>query len=154
MIRLPLVLVLAMLPSAQQTPEPKKIPKDSVEVVATGCLTGRAFTATPPNEIQQPEPTHGPNIVGRTYRVAGKKDVMKDVKAHNGHLVQVVGIVRTASLSDNGPGRRIGNTRVVIGSPGGSDPIANPSRAPVANVPVMDLESVRYLSSECPIGGR
>jgi hypothetical protein len=144
------LFLAAALPvsAAQEQPEPKKIPKDSVEVLATGCLKGRAFTAIPPREA---ETQRGPDVSGRTFRVAGKKDLMREVKAMDGKLVQITGIVRIAALADNQPGRRIGNTRVVIGSPGGSDPLARPTQGPIVNVTVMDLTSIRFVDSVCPI---
>jgi hypothetical protein len=145
---LALLLAAALPVSAQEQPEPKKIPKGSVEVTSQGCLQGRAFYAIPPREA---EVQRGPDISGRTFRVAAKKDLMREVKAMDGNLVLVTGIVRAASLADNQPGRRIGNTRVVIGSPGGSDPMARPTQGPIVNVAIMDLESIRFVDKGCPV---
>jgi hypothetical protein len=143
-----IVLLLAAAP--QQTPEPKPVPKDSVEIVAIGCLKGRAFTATAPR--QEADVARGPDVTGRTFRINAKRPVMDDVKKHNGHLVEIAGLVRTSALADNRPGRRIGNTRVIIGSP---PPSTNPAgidpRAPLANVVILDATAVRFVSEECPI---
>jgi hypothetical protein len=144
-VALPLLLLLATF---QGQPEPKPIPKDSVEIAARGCLTGRVFTAIARGEEAEVE--RGPDVSGRTFRVTAPKEVMKQVKAHNGHLVDVAGLVRTAALADNAPGKRIGNTRIIIGTPPGS----GPGGAPVANYTVMDLTAVRFVSDTCPIDRR
>ena len=128
--------------------ETKPIPKDSVQVTARGCLKGRVFTGT-----GQPEDegvVRGPDVTGRHFRVSGPKDVMNSVKQNNGHLVQVVGIVRRAALDDQGVGMKIGGARVMV-SPGG-DPSRMNSAATAPSVPTMDLTTVQYLSDKCPIG--
>lgn len=143
-----LALLLAVAPGltgiGASPQEPKPVPKDSVEVVATGCFKGRAFTATAPREDGV---ERGPNVTGRTFRVAGKKDVMKTVKEHDGHLVEVVGIVRRSSLAEP-PGARVGNTRITVG---GSNTMGGRGGMPIANVAVMDLSAVRFVSNACPL---
>lgn len=147
MFTLALLLALAL---PQETPqEHKPIPKDSIEIAAVGCLKGRVFTAS-----ERPESEtvmRGPDVTGRTFRVNGKKDVMEAVKKYNKSYVEIVGIVRVSALADNPPGKRIGNTRVVIGgAPVATDPARihnEPINAPVA---VMDVTSVRYLAGSCP----
>jgi hypothetical protein len=143
------VAALAVAPMAQD-PEPKPVPKGSVQLAVNGCFKGRVFTATPPRE--ETMPSSGPNVTGQHFRVAGKKDVMKLVKAHQGHLVEVVGLVKTSALADNAAGKRIGNTTVKMGpGPRSSDPIHRQSGMAGVDVAVMDLLSVRYLSDNCPI---
>lgn len=143
------VAALAVAPVAQE-PEPKPVPKGSVQLASNGCLKGRIFTATRPRE--ETAPRQGPDVTGQHFRVAGKKDVMKLVKAHQGQFVEVVGIVKTSDLAENEPGKRIGNTTVKIGpGPRSTDPTYRQSGMAVSHVPVMDLLSVRYLSDTCPI---
>ena len=134
--------------AVQAQTEPKKIPDGSVEIVASGCLKGRVFTATGRPEGEGV--SRGPDVTGRSFRVAAPREVMDAVKKHNGDLVEVVGVVRESSLADNAPGMKVGgNTRVVVGAPTTvGDPRARP---PVGNVVVMDVSSVRYLSDSCPI---
>ena len=38
----------------------------------------------------------------RSFRLAGKKDIMKDVKDHDGHLVDITGLVRKSALMEPG----------------------------------------------------
>ena len=125
----------------------KPIPKDSVEVTSRGCLKGRVFTGT-----GQPEGegvVRGPDVTGRHFRVYGPRDVMDVVKQNDGHLVEIVGIVRKAALDDQGVGLKVGGARVVV-SPGG-DPTRMNAPATAPSVPTMDLTVVRYLSDRCPI---
>lgn len=144
---LPLVLLLLTSTLVAQEPAPKKVPNDSVEVSARGCFKGRVFAAAARTEEQGVQ--IGPDVGGRSFRVAAPKAVMNDVKKHNGHWVAVVGIVRKADLTEQALGARIGNTRVVVGQPG-RDPMRSNLPTP-APVPVMDLSSVQFLGSECPI---
>ena len=148
MITTMFVLLLAAVPPPQE-PGAKKIPSDSVEVGARGCFKGRVFAA---GERAEGEGVQlGPDISGHSFRVAAKKDVMNEVKAHNGHFVEVVGIVKKADLGDHLLGARVGSARVVIGQPG-RDPMRSGSGLPQpVGVPVMDVTAVRFLSAECPI---
>ena len=100
--------------------------------------------------------SRGPDVTGRSFRLSGPKAVMSNVKAQDGHLVEIVGLVRKSALADNAPGARIGNTRVVIGgNPQRSDPTSMQARSmPVGNYVVMDVTAVRYLSDDCPIDRR
>ena len=130
--------------------EAKPIPKDSVEVVARGCLKGRVFTGSGQPEGEGGQ--QGPDVTGRSFRVAGPRDVMATVKQNDGHLVEVVGIVRKAALDDQGVGFRMGRgTRVVIGAPG-TDPTRMNTPATAPSVPTMDLTVIRYVDDRCPIG--
>lgn len=140
------LLSLASAPIVAQQ-ESKGIPKDSVEVEARGCLKGRVFTATYAPEDEGTR--RGPDVVGRNFRLSGKKDVMQDVKKFDGHRVAIVGIVRKADLADQGIGMKVGGARVVIGAPG-TDPNARVnSRMTTPPVPVMDITAVRDLSERC-----
>ena len=141
----PLACLLAS--AAVLAQDTKPIPKDSVEVTSRGCLKGRVFTGT-----GQPEGegvVRGPDVTGRHFRVNGPRDVMDIVKQNDGHLVEIVGIVRKAALDDQGVGLKVGGARVVV-SPGG-DPTRMNAPATAPSVPTMDLTVVRYLSDRCPI---
>ena len=140
-----LILLLAAMPT--QEPGTKKIPSDSVEVGARGCINGRVFAA---GERTEDEGVRlGPDISGHSFRVAAPKEVMTEVKKHNGHFVEVVGIVKKGDLGNNLLGAKVGGARVIIGQPG-RDPMRSSLPTPAA-VPVMDVSSVRFLSDICPI---
>jgi hypothetical protein len=141
------ILSLILAAAAVQAQEPNRIPSDSVEIEARGCLKGRVFTATagPPEE----RVTRGPDVTGRNFRVAGKREVMDLVKKYNGQWVQIVGIVRKNALDDPGVQMGAGRGRVTIG-PGGDPSRVSPGGM-MANVPTMDVTSVRFLLERCPI---
>lgn len=145
---LPLVLLVALSSFVSQEPEKKKVPDDSVEISARGCLKGRVFAAAPRTGADEGV-LLGPDVGGRSFRVAAPKAVMNEVKKENGKWVAIVGVVRKSDLSEPMLGTRVGNTRVVVGQPGRDPSRQNlPTPAPV---PVMDVSSVQFLGDECPI---
>ena len=143
----PLVLLLVTTTFAAQDPGTKKVPDDSVQINARGCLKGRVFAAAARTEEEGVQ--LGPDVGGRSFRVAAPKAVMNDVKKHNGHGVAIVGIVRKSDLSEPMLGTRVGGARVIVGQPG-RDPMRSNLPTP-APVPVMDVSSVQFLGEECPI---
>jgi len=144
---LPLVLLLVTSTLAGQEPTKKKVPNDSIEVSARGCLKGRVFAAAARTEDEGLQLR--PDVGGRSFRIAAPRAVMNDVKAHDGHWVAVVGIVRKSDLSEPMLGTRLGGARIVVGQPGRDPSRSNlPTPAPV---PVMDVSSVSYLGDVCPI---
>jgi hypothetical protein len=140
-----LSLLVAAL--ALQSPESKAIPKDSVEVEARGCIKGRMFTATAAPEDEGAR--RGPDVIGRQFRLAGKREVMDAVKKYDGHRVAIVGIVRKSALADPGVGMKVGGARVVIGAQGGDPNNRVSSRMTSAPVAVMDVTAVRELAERC-----
>ena len=142
-----LILALALATVPPQDPGTKKVPSDSVEVGARGCLKGRVFAAGARTEGEGVQ--LGPDITGRSFRVAAPKEVMNEVKKHDGHWVEIQGIVKKADLGEHLLGAKIGGARVVIGQPGRDPTRTNLPMPP--GVPVMDVSAVRFLDSTCPI---
>jgi hypothetical protein len=144
-------LLLTTAGAAQeQAPEgKKKVPNDSVEIFARGCLKGRVFTATARPEDENT--LRGPDVEGRHFRLSGKKPVMADVKKYDGQLVEVEGIVLKAALGDQGIGMKVGGARVVIGAQGMDPTRMNSGSQPVGGLPTMDLTAVRFLGERCPL---
>jgi len=136
-----MTLVLALMTPQETKKEKPRVPEDSIELTVIGCLTGRALKTI---DRRQTEVESSPYVGERTFRLAGKKDVMEDVKKHNGHLVEVVGIVRRADLDDKGV--KIGRATISGAPMDGRVP------GPAANVAVMDAESVRLRASSCTGG--
>jgi hypothetical protein len=142
-----LALSLLVAALALQSQESKAIPKDSVEVETRGCLKGRVFTATAAPEDEGAR--RGPDVIGRQFRLAGKRDVMDVVKKYDGHRVAIVGIVRKDALADPGLGMKIGGARVVIGARGADPANRVNSRMTSPPVAVMDVVAVRDISDRC-----
>lgn len=138
-----IVIMLLLALSMPQEPEKKpRVPDDSVELTVIGCLKGRVLKTL---EQRKKDVESGPYVGERTFRLAGKKDVMKAVTEYDRRLVEVVGLVRRADLDDKG----VTVGRVAIS---GGPPVAGRRPDPAANVAVMDVESVRLRAGSCTGG--
>jgi hypothetical protein len=137
-------LLLAIMASPQESKqEHPKVPKDSIMLIVTGCLKGRVLAVS---DVRQEDTQAGPIVKSKSFRVSGKKDVMKEVKEHDGHLVDVTGIVKKSALIE--PGIKVGGNVTI----GGGPPVAGSGRAtpiPTEYIPVLDAESVRMRASSC-----
>ncbi len=138
-----LAVLLTLALAAQAEPQEKpRVPDDSIELTVVGCLKGRAFTSVPQGEA---DVQRGPNVGRRTFRLAGKKDVMDEVKKLDRRLVEVVGIIKRSSLDDKGV--KVGGVAITGGSPVAPSGSGIPTG--VDNVPVMDVTSVRQRAASC-----
>jgi hypothetical protein len=140
MILLMLLLVLSMPQETKQ--EKPRVSKDSIELTVIGCLKGRVLKTL---DQRQKDVESSPYVGERTFRLAGKKDVMKAVSEHDRHLVEVVGLVRRADLDDKGV--TVGGVTI-----SGGPPVAGHRPNPAGDTPVMDVESVRLRASSCTGG--
>jgi hypothetical protein len=138
-----LATILALtLTTAQVEPQEKpRVPDDSVELTVVGCLNGRALRTVDRRDV---DVERGPYVGERTFRLAGKREVMDEVKKRNRQLVEVIGLVKRSALDDKG----VSAGRISIS---GGSPVAGGGRIPtgVENVPVMDVTSVRLRASSC-----
>lgn len=151
MMILALVLALGGIVAQEGAPQEgkqePKVPKDSVLLVVSGCLKGRVLAVS---DVRQEDTQVGPIVKARSFRLAGKKEVMSDVKDNDGHLVDVTGLVKKSSLVE--PGVRVGKGITIGGGPpvagsGGHTPV------PTEYIPVLDAESVRSRASSCGTKG-
>jgi hypothetical protein len=142
MTSLSIVLILASLALQENPQERPRVPKDSIELVVVGCLTGRALKAT---EVREVDVQRGPDVRSRAFRLAGKGDVMKEVKREDGHLVEVTGLVKRSALDDHGI--KVGK-RIEIA---GGNPAAGSGKVPSGTdtVAVMDVSSIRQRATSC-----
>ena len=87
-----------------------------------------------------------PDVRGHSFRVAGKKDIMKIVKEDDGQRVEVTGLIRKSALME--PGVKFKGGRVVVGGgtmASGTSSLPDPSE----NVLVLDAWSVQALGGSC-----
>src|SRR5436190_14635355 len=105
MITLALLLVSLTIAAPQETTkqEKPKVPSDSIELVVSGCLKGRVLAVS---DARQTDTQSGPIVRSKSFRLAGKGDVMEEVKKEDGHFVEVTGIVKRSAL--DGKGVKIG----------------------------------------------
>jgi hypothetical protein len=145
----PLLLsaILAVLTPTLQVQDSKQekptVPKDSIELTVIGCLKGRVLSTV---ANRQTDVESSPFVGARTFRLAGKREVIDEVKKHDGHLVEVVGIVKRSALDDKG-GVKVGPATVRPASPSPSASGRMPN--PADNVDVMDATAVRLRSTSC-----
>ena len=142
-IQLALATLLAAAPLAQQDEARPKVPKDSLLVTVVGCLKGRVIKAS---DVRQEDTTSGPIVRGHSFRLAGKKDVMKIVKEEDGHRVEIAGLIRKSSLME--PGVKFKGGRVIVGGgtmSSGTGSMPNPAE----NVLVLDVWTVQALGGSC-----
>ena len=137
----------AAVVARQQTEEDeKKKDKDSIELVVTGCLKGRALQA---EEVRPAKEDDLTVIQARTFRVNGAREIMDEIKKQNNRYVEAKGRVKRSSLAAIGPGIDVGGARITV-TPG---TMGNPSRAPQSNpnagVLHIDVTAVRMVSESC-----
>src|ERR1044072_4634202 len=140
------LLVSATLASAQE----QEVPKGPQRIAIPGCVDGRTFRIA---AREGHDPTSGDLRPGRRFRLSGKKDILKDLEAHEGQMVQITGLVRKAELAGPG-GLSTGGGRVRVGggapqSQVGGGP-ANSTLTGVKTDAVLDVEGWDRLPESCP----
>lgn len=142
MNKLVVVLTLAVVPFglALGAQERKPVPKDSVRVLVPGCTKGYVFTAAQPNE-EHPGSTSIP--AGTHLRMNGPKALIKEIKAHEGSMIEITGLIKRGQFDPNG--LRVGGVTIRPAEPptGGGFP------SPVANQIVIDVEGWHPVVGSC-----
>jgi hypothetical protein len=126
----------------------RPVPGDSARIAIPGCAKGRAFIVA---ETPDHEPTQVEIAPGRRFRLSGPKQILDDIKKHEGRMIEVTGLVRKNALKGPG-GIGIAGGRVRIG---GGSPVAStgdPTRALQGyEQPVIDVEGWRQLGENCSL---
>lgn len=125
---------------AQQQERP--VPKDSARLSISGCARGRVFTVRRNPEHPEELGTHLDE--GRHLRLEGNKKALQEIKAHEGSMVEISGLIKRSDIEQRGIGLAGGRVRIVGAMPQRSGPDPGPS------VAVVDVESWRLLNSSCP----
>jgi hypothetical protein len=134
------VTVSAWQDKTTSPPEPKK--GDTVYV--KGCLDGSALVST---EIKV-EDTTGELASALTFRLTGEKDALKKLRQeHDGHVVEVTGILKSNLPKDGGPGVQVGKTRVHIGI--ASPQPGSPMQQTTQSLPVLEVKSYEGSATTC-----
>lgn len=139
-----LLVLFAAAPRQDNPQERPKVPSDSVELIITGCLKGRILAVS---DVRQTDVQSGPLVRAKSFRLAGKKDVMSAVKREDRHLVEVTGLVRKVALIE--PGVRVGRNVILGGGPPVASSGSGSRPSPSEFVPVMDVSAVRLRSTSC-----
>jgi hypothetical protein len=137
------IVALAVSGSVLSAQEPKPVPKDSMRVTVPGCTKGSVFTAAAKTEDQVgradiPE--------GTRLRMNAPKKLMAEIKAHEGQMIQITGLMKKGQYNETGIPVG-GGVRVTPGSGGVS--VGRPSPT-VGSVNYVDIESWQLAPGDCP----
>jgi hypothetical protein len=141
-------LVVALAGAVSAAAQERPVPGDSARVAIPGCAKGRAFIVA---EAPEHEPAQVEIAPGRRFRLSGPKEILNDIKKHEGRLIEVTGLVRKNALKGPG-GIGIAGGRVRIGGGSPVSPTGDPSRTLQGyEQPVLDVEGWRQLGENCSV---
>ena len=126
-----ITVVFAVLAWPLIAQENKPVPKDSVRVFIPGCARGPIFTAGPRT---QDEPGSVDIPKGMHLRMNGPKKMMAEIKAHEGSMIEITGLMRKGQHKPDGIGLG-GGVRMTPG--------------PVSQI-LIDVEGWRPVVGDCP----
>jgi hypothetical protein len=134
------VLAACLVPGVAGQQE-KPVPEDSIRISIPGCSRGVMFTVT-----ESPEHESRSLVApGRRFRMAGKRELLDEIRGREGTMIEVTGIVKKSQVDQSGVA--VGD-RVRI-SPGPT-PGAGVSNNPNFNQNILDVEGWRQLAGSCP----
>lgn len=122
--------------------ELKPVPKDSMRVTVPGCTKGQIFTAGPRTEDQ---PARGDIPEGMHFRMNGAKTMMAEIKAHEGSMIEISGLIKRGQRGPDGVG--IGGVRI---TPGMTSPNGSIAGNPNVSQNMIDVEGWRTILGSCP----
>jgi hypothetical protein len=127
---------------AQDAQEQKPVPKDSARVSIPGCSKGYIFTAGPrtedqPGSLDVPEGLH--------LRMNGPKKILAEIKAHEGSVIVLTGLVKKGQYLPGGVG--IGGGARVGAAPGPGGGLGAGAVLPQVFI---DVEGWRPGTGNCP----
>lgn len=131
-----LVLTIGLPILAQE----KKVPDDSERIYIPGCSKGLVFTV---GERREDQPGRSDVKAGAHFRMSGPKQVMNDIKAHEGSMIEITGLVRKGQIP---PGLRLGPVTISPGPTSGTNLAQSPNIGQV----IIDVEGWRALIGDCP----
>ena len=138
-----IIVAVAVLSGPLVAQEDKPVPKDSVRVLVPGCTRGFIFTAgrrtqDQPGSVDIPEGMH--------LRMNGPKKLMAEIKAHEGSMIEITGLMKRGQYRADGAGIG-GGVRMTPGPAptGGSLPV-NPGVSQI----LIDVEGWRPVVGDCP----
>lgn len=137
------VTVAVVLSALLVAQEEKPVPKDSVRVFVSGCTKGYVFTAGPraegqPGTVSVPEGMH--------LRMNGPKKMMSEIKAHEGSMIQITGLMKKGQYNPDGVGIG-GGARM---GPGPSTMGGSRLGSPSGGQTMIDLEGWQPVLGDCP----
>jgi hypothetical protein len=135
--------MIAALNGALAAQESKPVPSDSLRVFVPGCAKGSNFTAGP-RTVETPgslEITEGMHL-----RMNGPKKVMAEIKAHEGSMIEITGLMKKGQRRPDGVG--VGGGVRIGPAPGPSG--GNMPGPPAVQQILIDVEGWRPVAGDCP----
>ena len=130
------------LGAQEKNQEKKPVPKDSVRVFVPGCSKGMIFTAGSRTE----DSPGAPVPEGMHLRMSGPKEVIAEIKAHEGSRIEITGLMKKGQYNPQGVGVG-GGVRI---GPGPAPTGGSLSATPVASQILIDVEGWRTAVGDCP----
>ncbi len=122
--------------------EPKPVPKDSARVSVPGCSKGYIFTVA--SRSVNEAGTNADIPEGTHLRMNGPKKLINEIKAHEGQMLQLTGLMKVDQLPTGGVNLG-GGVRVGAGAPVGGMP------TPGGGQNFIDVEGYRPIPDRsCP----
>jgi len=134
-------VAIALITAPLAAQETKPVPKNSVRVTVPGCTKGYVFTVAP-RTVEAPGSVDVPP--GMHLRLNAPKKMMADIKAHEGTLIQVTGLIKKGQYGPGGIG--VGGVRIM---PGTNPQSGTLSMGAPANLVMMDVEGWQQAAGEC-----
>jgi hypothetical protein len=123
--------------------ETKPVPKDSVRASIPGCTKGYIFTA---GRRTQDEPGSVDIPEGMHLRMNGPKKIIAAIKAHEGSMIEITGLMKKGQYMPDGVAIG-GGVRISPGPPPTSGGLpGNPSASQI----MIDVEGWRPVVGNCP----
>lgn len=138
-----IAVAVAVLSGSLGAQENKPVPKDSVRVFVPGCTKGFIFTAGPRTQdesgsVDIPEGMH--------VRMNGPKKMMAEIKAHEGSMIELTGLMKKGQYKPDGVGIG-GGVRITPGpAAAGGSLSGNPGVSQI----LVDVEGWRPIVGDCP----
>src|SRR5207244_7355879 len=92
-------VIVAVFSGPLLAQESKPVPKNSVRVSVPGCTSGFIFTA---GRRTQDEPGSGDIPEGMHMRMNGPKKMITEIKAHEGSMIEIIGLVKKGQYKPDG----------------------------------------------------
>jgi hypothetical protein len=134
-------VALSTLLAAQET---KPVPKNSARVSIPGCARNYIFTVGPRTADEAGSSLEVPE--GMHIRMNGPKKLISEIKAHQGSMIVITGIMKQGQFKPDGVGIAPG---VRIGPSGGPGSVTLPPTS-MTNQPMIDVEGWRQIVGDCP----
>jgi hypothetical protein len=138
-----IIAAIAVVSGSLAAQEYKPVPKNSMRVTVSGCTRGFVFTA---GLRTQDEAGRADIPEGMHLRMNGPKKMIAEIRAHEGSMIEVTGLMKKGQYKPDGVGLG-GGVRIMPGSaPGGA---SGSGYAGISQTPI-DVEGWRAIGGYCP----